>query len=139
MKILGLDHVSIATDSLDSHAAILEKLLGIKNMAVEVNKASKVRLSFFNLGNTELELVEPLDAGSAISKYLKSRGPGIHHICLLVENIKQALEELIAKEIKLIDEEPRRGAEGSLIAFIHPDSAGGILIELKEIISQELL
>jgi methylmalonyl-CoA/ethylmalonyl-CoA epimerase len=135
MKILGLDHVSIATDSIKNHAEILEKLFGIKNIPVEENKASKVRLSFFNLGNADLELVEPLDTDSAISKYLKSRGPGIHHICLLVENINEALAELKTMGMKLIDEEPRRGAEGSLIAFIHPDSVGGILIELKEIIS----
>jgi methylmalonyl-CoA/ethylmalonyl-CoA epimerase len=134
VKILGMDHVSIATDSLENHAAILEKLLGIKIMPVEENKGSKVRLSFFNLGNSNLELIEPLDENSAISKYLNQRGPGIHHICLLVGNIRQALEELKVKGIRLIDEEPKKGAENSLIAFIHPESVGGILIELKEIL-----
>ncbi len=133
MKILGLDHVAIVTNDLEKHGAILEDLFGLKEILTQQNTVSKVRLSLINLDNTNLELVAPLSENTAISKYLKQRGPGIHHICLLVEDIEQALKELKDKNINLIDEKPRRGAEGSLIAFIHPDSTGGILIELKEV------
>jgi methylmalonyl-CoA/ethylmalonyl-CoA epimerase len=133
MKILGLDHVAIVTDDLEKHAVILEDLFGLKEMLAQENTVSKVRLSMFSVDNTNIELVAPLSDNTAISKYLKQRGPGIHHICLLVDNIERAIKELKDKNIVLIDEQPRRSAEDSLIAFIHPDSTGGILIELKEI------
>jgi methylmalonyl-CoA/ethylmalonyl-CoA epimerase len=134
MKILGLDHVSIATADLEKHSAILENLFDLSSGQTEENVASKIRLLIYNLGNTGLELIESLDESSAISKFIKLRGPGIHHICLLVDDVAGAIEELKNRGIKLIDDYPRPGANGSLIAFIHPDSAGGILIELKEII-----
>jgi methylmalonyl-CoA/ethylmalonyl-CoA epimerase len=133
MKIIGLDHVSIATDDLEKHWAIFEDLFGLKGMPPHDNATSKVRLSFITLDNVNLELVTPLNERSTISKYLKQHGSGIHHICLLVDDLNQALKELKNKDVRLIDEQPRRGAEGSQIAFIHPDSTGGILIELKEI------
>jgi methylmalonyl-CoA epimerase len=133
MKILGLDHVSIATDDLEKHAAIFEDIFNLKCRLPERNAASKINLLFYNLDNTDLELIAPLTGDSAISQYIKKRGPGIHHICLLIDDIEGAIEELKSKGLKLIDERPRRGAENSLIAFIHPDSTGGILIELKEI------
>jgi methylmalonyl-CoA/ethylmalonyl-CoA epimerase len=134
MKILGLDHVSIATADLEKHSAILENLFNLNGGKTEENIASKIRLLMYNLGNTGLELIESLDENSAISKFIKQRGPGIHHICLLVDDVAGAVEELKNRGIKLIDNHPRQGAKGSLIAFIHPESAGGILIELKEII-----
>jgi methylmalonyl-CoA/ethylmalonyl-CoA epimerase len=134
MKILGLDHVSIATGDLEKHRAILENLFNLKVSTAEENTASKIRLASCNLSNSALELVMPLTDDSAISKYLQHRGPGIHHICLLVDDIAGAVEELRNKGIKLIDEHSRQGAKGSLIAFIHPESTGGILIELKQII-----
>jgi methylmalonyl-CoA/ethylmalonyl-CoA epimerase len=132
MKILGLDHISVATNDLEKHIGIIEKLFDLKDGGIEENAASKIRLSFLNLGNTHLEFIQPLDENSAISKFLQRRGPGIHHICLRVENIDRALDELKAKNVRLIDDHPKQGAEGSKIAFIHPESAGGILIELKE-------
>ncbi len=132
MKILGVDHISVATDDLVKQAAILEKLFGVKTGDIEENLASKIRLSFVDLVNTHLEFVQPLDDASPISKFLQQRGPGIHHICLKVDDIEGALDELKAKGVRLIDQVPRVGAKGTKIAFIHPDSAGGILIELKE-------
>ena len=99
---------------------------------VESNLANKVALSFLDFGNISVELIEPLDKDSPISKFLEKRGPGIHHLCVLVEDIDQALEELLAKTVRLLDQKPRVGAGGARIAFIHPDSAGGTLIELKE-------
>jgi methylmalonyl-CoA/ethylmalonyl-CoA epimerase len=132
MKILELDHVSIATDDLNKHGQIFENLFCIKAGKINANPANKINLSFVDLGNADLEFIQPLDRESPIFKFLEKRGPGIHHICLLVEDIDQALEELTSKNIKLLDKKPRIGAEGSRIALIHPESAGGILIELKE-------
>jgi methylmalonyl-CoA/ethylmalonyl-CoA epimerase len=132
MKILGLHHVAIATDSLDKHVSILEDLFGLKGLPPQANPTNELRLAFVDVLNTEIEYVEPLDKNSPISKFLGKRGPAIHHICLLVDDIEEALEELKAKKVRLIDEKPRNGAAGSCIAFIHPESTGGILIELKQ-------
>jgi methylmalonyl-CoA/ethylmalonyl-CoA epimerase len=132
MKILGVDHISVATNDLEKHVQIIEKLFDLKGGEIEENPNNKIRLSFLDLNNTHLEFIQPLDENSPIYKFVLNRGPGIHHICLRVENIDQALDELKVKGVRLIDEHPRQGAKGSKIAFIHPESAGGILIELKE-------
>jgi methylmalonyl-CoA/ethylmalonyl-CoA epimerase len=132
MKILGLDHISVATNDLKKHVQIIEKLFDLKGREIEENPNNKIRLSFVDLVNTHLEFIQPLDENSPIYKFVNDRRTGIHHICLLVENIEQALDELKSKGVKLIDESPRQGGGGSVIAFIHPDSTGGILIELKE-------
>lgn len=132
MKILGIDHISIATGDISGHRRIFERLFGMEAGPVESNLANKVALSFLDFGNISVELIEPLDKDSPISKFLEKRGPGIHHLCVLVEDIDQALEELLAKTVRLLDQKPRVGAGGARIAFIHPDSAGGTLIELKE-------
>ena len=132
MKIIGLDHVAIATNDAQGHGELLEKLLGLDLGETKSNPANKLAISFLDAHNTEIEFLQPLDPETAISKFLAKRGPGIHHICFLVENIEEALEELKSKNVKLIDTKPRTGAEGSMIAFLHPDAAGGILIELKE-------
>ena len=132
MKILGLCHVAVATDDLSKYSAIFEKLFGLQSSPAETNPQSKVSLSFIDFGNTEIEFLKSLDKDSAISKFIEKRGPGIHHICLLVDDIEDALNELKAKQVKLIDQEPRSGGKGSRIAFIHPESTGGILIELKQ-------
>jgi len=132
VKILGIDHISIATGDISGHRRIFERLFGMEAGPVESNLANKVALSFLDFGNISVELIEPLDKDSPISKFLEKRGPGIHHLCVLVEDIDQALEELLAKTVRLLDQKPRVGAGGARIAFIHPDSAGGTLIELKE-------
>jgi methylmalonyl-CoA/ethylmalonyl-CoA epimerase len=132
MKILGLNHIAIATDNIDKHTRIFESIFGLKAGDTQNNPGSKISLNFIDFGNADIEFIQPLDPNSPISKFLEKRGPGIHHFCVLVEDIAAALEELQSRGIKLIDSKPRLGAEGSLIAFIHPDSTGGILIELKE-------
>ncbi len=132
MKILGLHHVAAAVDNLEKYSSLFETLFGIEASSIETNPANKVALSFVRLGNSELEFLKPLDDNSPIYKFLQKRGPGIHHICLLVDDIRGALDELKAKNINMIDQNPRQGANGSLIAFIHPESTGGILIELKQ-------
>jgi methylmalonyl-CoA epimerase len=132
VKILGIDHISIATGDISGLREIFERLFGMEGGPVESNLANKVALSFLDFGNINVELIEPTVEDSPISKFLEKRGPGIHHFCVLVDDIDRALEELLAKNVKLLDRKPRVGAGGARIAFIHPDSAGGILIELKE-------
>jgi methylmalonyl-CoA epimerase len=132
VKILGIHHISIATNNIAAHREILRQLFDVDSESIESNPASKVALSFMDFGNTKIELIEPLDNDSAISNFLEKRGPGIHHICIQVENLDRALDELRLKNVRLIDQKPRIGAGGARIAFIHPESAGGILIELEE-------
>ncbi len=132
MKILGLHHIAIAVDDLKDYSSIFEKLFGLKTGPVETNPANKVSLSFLDIQNSKLEFIKPLDDDSPIAKFLSKRGPGIHHFCLLVDDIHAAIDEMKSRDIRMIDDEPRQGAGGSLIAFIHPDSSGGILIELKQ-------
>lgn len=132
MKILGVHHIAVAVDDLDKYKDLVKDLFGIESGDVETSKANNVSLTFADFGNCELEFLKPLDNNSGIAKFLAQRGPGIHHICLQVDNIHQAIEELNSKDIDMIDKTPRPGAGGSLIAFIHPKSAGGILIELKQ-------
>jgi methylmalonyl-CoA epimerase len=133
MKILGLHHVSIASDDIEKHRVIIENLFGVKCGPTEDNAANKVSISVIDLGNSALELVEPKGSDSPIAKFLEKRSSNIHHICLAVENIDEALKELIGKNVRMIDSKPRQGAGGSRIAFVHPESTGGILIELKEL------
>jgi len=132
VKILGIDHISVATDDIGKHRDIFKKIFGIDGQPAGENRSNKVSISFLDFGYIDIELIEPLDSESPISKFLQKRGPGIHHICVLIENLDQALKELQEKNIGMIDAQSRIGAEGSRIAFIHPDSTGGVLIELKE-------
>jgi methylmalonyl-CoA/ethylmalonyl-CoA epimerase len=132
VKILGIHHISLATDDIVKYREIFQRLFGIEAGPTDTNSVNKVAISFLDFGNTKIEMIEPLGQDSSIAKFLQKRGPGIHHICVLVENLDAALEELRAKNIRLIDREPRVGAGGARIAFIHPESTGGILIELEE-------
>lgn len=132
MKIKGVHHIAVAVDDIEKYSKIFKELFDLDSGDIEINKANNVSLSFIDLNNCEVEFLEPLDNESAIAKFLAKRGPGIHHFCIQVEDIHEALEELKNKNIELIDHIPRKGAGGSLIAFIHPESAGGILIELKQ-------
>jgi len=132
MKIKGIHHIAIAVDDIEKYSEIFKTLFGIDASDIETNKTNSVSLSFVDFNSCEVEFLEPLDEKSSIAKFLAKRGPGIHHFCVQVEDIHQALRELEEKNIELIDKTPRQGAGGSLIAFIHPKSAGGILIELKQ-------
>jgi len=132
MKIKGVHHIAVAVDDLEKYSRIFETLFGLEASDVEINKDNNVSLTFVDFNNCEVEFLKPLDDDSAMAKFLTKRGPGIHHFCIQVEDINQALEELKSKNVELIDKTPRRGAGGSQVAFIHPRSAGGILIELKQ-------
>ena len=137
-----LDHIGIAVKDLDAALAFYRDALGLEIEAPEDVPSQHVRAHFVPVGEARdrgagapgvrLELLEATSPASAIAKYIEKRGPGLHHITLRVDDIRAALAQLKARGAKLIDEEPRPGAEGSLIAFIHPSATGGVLIELKQ-------
>ncbi len=132
MKILKIDHVGIAVTHLDESKKFWTDVLGLEFSGSETVEEQKVTTAFFPVGESEVELLESTASDGPVARYLKKKGEGIHHIAFRVENIQAALEELKAKGIKLIDEKPRKGAGGAKIAFVHPESTNGILVELCE-------
>jgi len=132
MKMLGVQHIGIAVRDMEAGIETFENLFGVKCGSREKIEASGVEVAFFDMGNVHVELVSPVDGESPISKYLKERGNGIHHICFDVEGIDEWLETLKARNVKLLNETPREGASGHRVAFINPSSADGILFELSE-------
>lgn len=130
MKVLKLDHIGIAVKSIDETKKLYHDLLGLEHAGNETVQEQKVTTAFFPVGDTEVELLESTSEDGPIAKYLEKRGEGVQHIAFRVANIEEALAELKEKGIKLIDETPRRGAGGAKIAFLHPKSTYGVLIEL---------
>lgn len=127
-----LDHVGIAVRDLKAALAFFRDALGLEIEAAEEVASQRVRAHFVPTGPSSLELLEATAADSPIARFVEKRGPGLHHITLRVEDLRAALHQLKARGVTLIDEEPRPGAEGSLVAFIHPASAHGVLVELKQ-------
>ncbi len=132
MKIIGIDHIAIAVKDIEATAEIFERALGIGLSGIESIPDRFLEIGMLDLNNAKVELVEGKSPDAAVSKFIAKRGEGIHHICVRVENIDDVIAHLKTHGFKLIDETPRAGAEGARIAFVHPDSFGGILIELKE-------
>lgn len=127
-----LDHIGIAVETLEQGFAFY-KSLGFTKMDVEEVPSEKVKTGFLRLGNrANLELLEPTSPDSVLRKFLDKKGPGIHHICLRVQGIDQVLLELKAQGVRLINEQAKVGAHGCRVAFIHPASTGGVLLELSE-------
>ena len=127
-----LDHIGIAVKDLAAAIAFYRDALGLEIEAPEEVASQRVRAHFVEVGGAKLELLEATAADSPIARYVDKRGPGLHHITLRVDDIEAALAQLKAHGARLIDEQPRPGAEGSLVAFIHPASAHGVLVELKQ-------
>jgi methylmalonyl-CoA/ethylmalonyl-CoA epimerase len=129
-----LDHIGIAVKDLQAALAFYRDALGLEIEAPEDVPSQHVRAHFIPVGDAKvrLELLEATSPESPIAKYIDKRGPGLHHITLRVPDIRAALAELKSRGARLIDEQPRPGAEGSLIAFVHPAATGGVLIELKQ-------
>jgi len=132
MKATVVDHIGIAVKSIDEALGFWQSTLGIKCTGVEEVKEQKVKTAFLPIGDTEVELLEATSEESPVAKFIEKKGEGIHHLAIRVENLEAALAELKEKGVKLIDETPRYGAGGARIAFIHPKSTGGILLELSE-------
>jgi methylmalonyl-CoA/ethylmalonyl-CoA epimerase len=127
-----IDHIGIATGGIDEAAMFWRVALGLESPETEEVADQKVRVAMLPIGESRIELLEATSEDSPISKFLQKRGPGIHHIAIRIDDIRAALAQLKAKGARLIDEEPRVGAGGCLVAFVHPSSAGGVLLELVE-------
>ena len=127
-----LDHIGIAIDGLDEALAFYRDQLGLHLEESEEVGSQKVRAHFLPAGLQKLELLEATQPESTIARYVAKRGPGLHHIAFRVDDIHGALAELKARGVRLIDETPRPGAEGALVAFIHPSASHGVLVELKQ-------
>lgn len=130
MKILKIDHLGIAVPSLTDGVPAWEAL-GFTVAERHDVPTEKVKTAFLPIGESQFELLEPTDPTSVIARFLEKRS-GLHHVCILVENLDDALIELKGRGVKLLDETPRVGAGGCRVAFVHPKAAGGVLLELKE-------
>ena len=129
---MELDHIGIAVKDLAESQKFYE-LLGWTSMPTEVVESEKVKVGFLNMENKcAIELLESTSEDGPIAKFLEKRGPGIHHICLRVKDIHKTLDELKAKNIRLINSEPKVGAHNCLVAFVHPQATGGVLLELSQ-------
>jgi len=129
---MKISHLGIATKGIDEALKFWQDALGLENIHTETVEDQKVRVAMLPLGETNIELLEPTSDDSPIAKFLEKRGGGIHHIAVEVENIEESLAKLKNEGMRLIDEKPRVGAEGCLVAFVHPSSAGGVLMELVQ-------
>ena len=127
-----LDHVGIAVSDLQASLAFFRDVLGLHVEASEEIASQRVRATFLNTGQSTLEMLEATAPDSPIAKFVEKRGAGMHHVALRVDDIEAALAHLRSRGIRLIDEKPRPGAEGALVAFIHPSAAHGVLVELKQ-------
>lgn len=132
MSTKGLDHVAIAVKDLDAAVKFYVEVLGFPPPELEVVEEQKVKTAIFGHGMGRIELICPTDSGSSVAKYLDKRGEGLHHVCVEVSDIEQALESLKAQGAQLIDETPKLGAGGAKIAFVHPKGAHGVLTELRQ-------
>ena len=132
MKITGIEHIGIATESIDKIAPFWKKVLKLKHMHRETIEKMGVITDIYDTGRGKVELLEQTGQESSIAKFLKKKGPGIHHICLEVENIEEATSELKQADIQLINDVPLKGAEENRVIFIHPKSTGGVLVELVQ-------
>ena len=131
MTAYKIDHLGVAVDSIDEALAVY-RALGISETHREEVSSQGVRTAFLPVGESSIELLEPLTPDSPVGKFLGKRGPGIHHVCFGVEDIEAALADLAAKGFRLIHRQPVTGASGKRVAFLHPEAGGGVLIELAE-------
>jgi len=130
---MKINHLGIATESIEDALTFWVNGLGLKNVHTEVVEDQKVRVAMLPVGDSRIELLEPTSDDSPISKFLEKRGGGIHHVAVEVDDIRAALADMKSKGTRLIDEEPRAGAEGCLVAFVHPAASNGVLLELVEL------
>ena len=132
MKVKHIDHIGIAVKTIEQAGKFYTDVLGLKIQDIENVADQKVNVAFIPITDSEVELLESTHADGPVAKYIDARGEGIQHIAFRVENIEDALAELKAKRVRLIDQEPRKGAGGAKIAFIHPKETNGVLVEICE-------
>ena len=129
---MKINHLGIATKDIEEALKFWGDALGLENVHTEVVEDQKVRVAMLPIGESRIELLEPTSEDSPISKFIEKRGGGIHHIAVEVEDIEASLAKLKEQGMRLVDESPRIGAEGCLVAFVHPSSANGVLLELVQ-------
>ncbi|NLM42944.1 MAG: methylmalonyl-CoA epimerase [Clostridiales bacterium] len=127
-----VDHIGVAVNNLEESIKFYEEVLGLKLQGIETVEEQKVKVAFLPIGDTEIELLEATTPDSPIAKFIEKKGQGVQHIAFRVDDIEKALEEMRNLGIRLIDEKPRYGAGGARIAFLHPKSTNGLLVELCE-------
>jgi methylmalonyl-CoA/ethylmalonyl-CoA epimerase len=127
-----IQHLGVAVESIEEALGFWRDALGLELKEIEVVEDQGVRVAMLPIGESRIELLEATGADTPVGKFLAKRGPGIHHLCVEVNDISAKLNELKARGAQLIDEQPRRGAGGALVAFVHPSSTGGVLIELTQ-------
>jgi len=130
--MMKIDHIGIAVKSLSAAVKVYEQALGLKLAGYDEVDDQGVRVAMLDIGESRIELLEPTRPDSPVEKFMSKRGEGIHHIAVRVDNIEQALERLKTAGVRLIDEKPKRGAHNTRIAFVHPASTHGVLMELVE-------
>jgi len=130
MKLLRINHLGIASKTLEDAMARMDRLFGMTVEHIEEVPDQRVKTAFFPVGPSTLEYLEATDPDSPVGKFLEKKGPGIHHMAFEVDDVDQAVQELLAKGVRMIDQTPRAGAHGCRIAFIHPAETGGVLMEL---------
>ncbi|MCJ7633823.1 methylmalonyl-CoA epimerase [Candidatus Bathyarchaeota archaeon] len=128
----GVDHVGVAVKDLDEAIHVYRDILGFELEGVHTMNERMLKIAFFSLGESRIELLQPLSPDSTVAKFLETRGEGIQHLAVKVKNVEATLEEFKSKGVVLIDEKPRTGALGNKIAFVHPKSTRGVLLELVE-------
>lgn len=133
MAVKRIDHIAIVVPDIQEATSFYQDVLGLTLERVEQVDEQEVTIAFFPTGGSEIELLEPLNDTSGVARFLEKRGPGIHHLCLEVDDIRQTLDEMRAAGVELINEEPIEQESGKKLAFVHPRSTGGVLIELYEL------
>lgn len=132
-EIKRINHIAVVTDNINNALAFWEKKLGLELDTIETVESMEVRVGFLPVGESKLELVEPLGSDSGVARFLNKRGPGMHHLCLEVDDIRGKLEQLAGEGVRLINEAPEVLDDGRMLAFIHPESTGGVLVELYQL------
>ena len=128
-----IHHIAVAVDNLDEAAKFYQDGLGLDLTGIEVVSAQKTKVGFFKIGGSNIELVQPAEPDSPLDKFLKTKGQGMHHLCFEVDDIEAEIKNLLENGATMIDQKPRPGAHNSRVAFIHPKSSSGVLIELVEL------
>ena len=129
MKPTHIEHIGIAVSSLEESIPYYEKVLGLECYSIEEVADQKVRTAFFRVGETKIELLESTDPEGPIGKFITKKGPGVHHLAFAMEKVGESLKHAADQGVRLIDEVPRKGAEGLQIGFLHPKSTQGVLTE----------
>ncbi len=132
-KVVSIDHVAVVVADMEQSLSFWRDALGMELGRLRDVAAEASRVAFLPVAGSQVELVLPTSPDSGIAKYLAKRGPGVHHVCLQVDDLKGMLAQLRAKGIRLINEEPRLDADGRSYAFVHPEAAGGVLVELYQV------